>query len=527
MSQIRICVACLLVLGAASISALPAQAQPAEARFEPAQLREDFTILRSALQDAHIGLYRYARREAISAALDATERELNAPLTEPAFLSRIAQFLALIRDDHTFALPSQRYWNAHFGMAGTGDQLTGRMKVLPFFVRVAGDHLFVTHDNTRERALPAGAEILQINGRSIADILKLLDRHMPTSGQSEAFRRRHLDHYNVMQEFNYLCIYYALFVEAPDSFNLQIRKPGEPGGETIRVAGLSYAEVMRNFRERYESTNDPLFAKARPISLTFPDPGVAVLTLPSFHDWRWNRANLRYVTEIGNAFRTILARPVKNLVIDLRGNEGGSAGIGIEVLSHLAAGPFQVYQYKEMLGYRFPAYEKYMRQPRSLDNLTDSLFERTATGTYRVITTLPNETWSRPMEPAAERFTGKVYVLTDGATGSAAAQCATLIRVNRRDAIFIGEETGGDMEGPVSNSYLDLQLPNTGLRVDIPLMKKVMNLNGYPHQPGRGFIPDHEVLWTGDDIAQRRDPVLGFALNLIKNADDRAAPGGR
>lgn len=514
--------AVLLVFAGVHGSAALALGQLPEARYEPAQLREDFSLLRSALQDGHIGLYRYAGRQEVDAVFDATFSTLGAPLTETEFLARIARLLALIRDDHTFALPSQRFWDANFSTSGTPEQTASRLRVLPFFVRVAGDRLFLTHDNSSERALPAGSEILQINGKKNADILKILDRHLPTSGRSDAFRRRSLDHFNIMQEYNRLCISYALYVEAPASFELLIRRPAAASEETVRVAGLSYAEVMRNFRQRYESTNDPLFAQARPISLSFPEQKAALLSLPSFHDWQWNRQGLKYQAEIGSAFRTILEKQINHLIIDLRGNEGGSAGIGIEVLSHLATAPFQVYVQKEMLGYRFPKYEKYMRQPRSLDNLTDSLFEKTAAGTYRVNAALPNETWSRPMVPAADRYSGNLYVLIDGATGSAAAQCATIIRVNRRDAVFVGEESGGDMDGPVSNSYLDLQLPNSGIRVDIPLMKKVMHLNGYPHESGRGVIPNHAVVWSADDIAQRRDPVLGFTLGLIaKNGTPR------
>jgi hypothetical protein len=103
-------------------------------------------------------------------------------------------------------------------------------------------------------------------------------------------------------------------------------------------------------------------------------------------------------------------------------------------------------------------------------------------------------------------------VLADGATGSAAAQLATLIRVNRADAVFIGEESGGDMQGPVSGTYIALQLPHTGIRVDVPVMRKVMHLNGYRYQRGRGVIPDHAVARDQEDIIAGRDPAMSLAL---------------
>jgi hypothetical protein len=176
--------------------------------------------------------------------------------------------------------------------------------------------------------------------------------------------------------------------------------------------------------------------------------------------------------------------------------------------------PFQIYDYKEMTGYRFPELTPYLGNPKDLDHFTEDLFETPANGRVRIKTSLPDETWSRPLAPAPGRFGGRLIVLVDGATGSAAAQLATLIRVNRRDAIFVGEEVGGDMEGPVSGSYLSLILPHSKLRVEVPVLKKVLHLNGLRYERGRGVIPDHVITQTQEDIAHDIDSVLAFALQL-------------
>ena len=91
------------------------------------------------------------------------------------------------------------------------------------------------------------------------------------------------------------------------------------------------------------------------------------------------------------------------------------------------------------------------------------------------------------MQPDSNNYKNNLYVLINGATGSAASIFATLIRVNRKDAVFVGEECGGDMEGPVSGSGSDITLPNTKIRVDIPWIKRVVNLNGYKNTKGHGI----------------------------------------
>jgi hypothetical protein len=120
------------------------------------------------------------------------------------------------------------------------------------------------------------------------------------------------------------------------------------------------------------------------------------------------------------------------------------------------------------------------------------------------------------MKPVASPYAGKLYILVNGATGSAASILATLIRVNRKDAIFIGEESGGDMEGPVSGDGLSIVLPNTKLRAEVPYIKRVVNLNGYPNKKGRGIIPDHHITPTPEDLTDIKDAELNFTLKLIQ-----------
>lgn len=88
-------------------------------------------------------------------------------------------------------------------------------------------------------------------------------------------------------------------------------------------------------------------------------------------------------------------------------------------------------------------------------------------------------------QPNKNHFKGKIYVLINRASGSMASVVATFLKANER-AIFIGEESGGTMEGNTSDAYAKLQLPNTKIRVEIPLTKKVNNVD---FVKGRGVLP--------------------------------------
>ncbi|HMF71092.1 MAG TPA: S41 family peptidase, partial [Flavitalea sp.] len=229
-----------------------------------------------------------------------------------------------------------------------------------------------------------------------------------------------------------------------------------------------------------------------------------------------SRYNLSYSTEYRNDFKFIKDQNVRHLIIDLRGNEGGNLTIGMDLLKYIFTGAYRPYLYHEVNNYRFPSLYKYMNDSTAFDKFPDSLFVKVAGNTFRSDPRVKTEVWSRPMEPVTDPYTAKLYVLINGATGSAASILATLIRVNRKDAIFVGEESGGDMEGPVSGDGLSIVLPNTRLRADIPFIKRVVNLNGYPNKKGRGIIPDHHIIPTPENVVNNEDAELIFTLRLIQ-----------
>ena len=61
----------------------------------------------------------------------------------------------------------------------------------------------------------------------------------------------------------------------------------------------------------------------------------------------------------------------------------------------------------------------------------------------------------------------------------------------------------------------------------MPVLKKVLHLNGFRYERGRGVVPDHVISQTQEDIAHDRDPVLAFALQgkwkLLHGADGRTS----
>src|SRR5947209_3975326 len=90
----------ILILSISSLVASPPAADPLP-KFPPEQLVEDFRILRTALEEAHSGIYRYTPKEAMDGIFDRAEKSLNRPMDALEFYRIVAPVVAAVKCGHT------------------------------------------------------------------------------------------------------------------------------------------------------------------------------------------------------------------------------------------------------------------------------------------------------------------------------------------------------------------------------------------------------------------------------------------
>ena len=83
---------------------------------------------------------------------------------------------------------------------------------------------------------------------------------------------------------------------------------------------------------------------------------------------------------------------------------------------------------------------------------------------------------------------------------------------------FIGEEIGGAYYGNNSGDFINLTLPNTRIRIRIPIRSCMLAVSNYPFTE-RGVVPDFELKPEIEDILQGIDKDLDFAIDLIKKGN--------
>jgi len=455
----------------------------AQPNFTQSQLRADFNLFCLALKEAHPGLYRYNTQNHIDSLFTQTEKKIDHSMSQQEYYKLLLPVAVQIKCGHTKFHPDSN-WSTNF--------YYNIERVFPWRLYFQEDRAFVLGTYVDKIEAPEGSEIISINGKPISEIIKTLLPDFFSDGNNTTFKYLEMSHY--------FSAYYANLIEGPDSFLVKY-KNGEALAE-IKIPVISHSAI-----EQFEEKNNTQNSSKPPYQMEIKSIDTAVLTISSF----WMETDsLKFKKFLKNSFNTIHDKHIKNLIIDIRDNEGGMDRRGALLLSYLMDQKFDYYDRLEMTQRRKYSFANQAHKP-SFYGILRHLISKEKDGTF---------VWKhnknlREQRPKKNYFSGNVYVLINGASFSVTAEFASVAHYLKR-ATFIGEETGGGYYGNNSGTFVIVTLPNSKLNVGIPMMAYYTKVNGYPH-PDRGVIPDYEVTPSLSDILHGKDTVLEFSLKLIEN----------
>lgn len=492
----------LVLLLTALLSAAPSPAQaPAQATIPSADLLSDAAILRTAYEQLHPGLYRYNTH----AQMDAHFAALNAALSHDLSLQdayvAFSVFAAHVRCGHTYP----NFFNQPKSIASTLFESPNRV---PFYFRWLNRRMVVTQDFTPTQQLPRGTEILSIDGTPAPAILTRLLTIARADGANNAKR---IDSLQVTGDSNYEAfdIYFPLFFPPPSSnLRLSVRTPGHPTPRTITVEALTYQQRLAPIKSREASRqggSDPLFDWQ-----ILPD--AAYLRMPTWSlynsKWDWKTWLNTHLDQLA---------PTQNLILDLRGNEGG-LDVGDEILKRLpnaAAAPHlqRLVRYRTIPAGLAPYLDTWDPSFKDWGTSAVDLPKPWPTAPpvpYLALQRSGDDLPAAPVPTPATLFRGKLYVLVDSSNSSATFQFAQTIQQNHLGTL-IGEPTGGSQRGINGGAFFFLRLPHSKIELDLPL------IGTFPAtpMPDSGLTPDILVAPTIADIAAGRDAVLNRVHALL------------
>jgi hypothetical protein len=441
----------------------------ASERVPPEKLREDFRILRGALEEGHPGIYRYTPKAELDERFDQAEKALDRPMDVYEFYRIVAPVVAKIKCGHT-------------GVRVNPDVNKGKL-FLPLGVRVLDGKLYVLRDLSNDKGTLAGKAIRAINGVAADKIIQQMLAAVPGDGDVQTARLRRIGSNFVNDVIN------LLGLESPYTIGFWDAKQGSEN--TIRLDGVDAAKLQE--QRRKDSA-----------TLTFCDDGkIADLKIHRFGGTA-NGMDLRKFFQ--ESFEQIAQKKSTALILDVRDNGGGADDLGKLLLSSLIDEPFQYYDDLVLNGLDF-SFSKYASQKRALPA---DMFERQANGKYRMVKH-PNWGMQQPSKPT---FAGKVYILINGNSFSTTSEFLSHVHARTR-ATFIGEESGGGYYGNTSGPGAMLVLPNTKLQAYVPLMTYYMAVRDYK-AVSHGVVPDYPVSYTIDELLEGKDKELALALEFAR-----------
>jgi len=224
------------------------------------------------------------------------------------------------------------------------------------------------------------------------------------------------------------------------------------------------------------------------------DPSLYILRIPGFkggHGKRFHKKVLRYLNELETPNR---------LAIDLRGNGGGNAEEATTLVSMLCPEPFY-------LGISGPhQLEKKAFKLLSTNKLRRSLHRWGLMTNAEEKTKGETVSMRLKIEPHKRiQYRGPLFVLIDGYSFSAASLVSAYLKDQDR-ATFIGTETGGGQFGTNALSTPFFDLPNSGVRVRMPMWRLDQLVQG--ENVGRGVMPDVKTEWRIEDVLEGKDVDL-------------------
>jgi C-terminal processing protease CtpA/Prc len=297
-------------------------------------------------------------------------------------------------------------------------------------------------------------EILSINGVETAKLMSDISDHIVAQAHIQTYKTQHFNTYFAA------LIPYALSL--PKTFEIVVKGNSSP---------IKLHKAQKMATELYDSS---INSCSNDLCLEVLDEKTAVLTISSFNYYEWNNYPV-FKTFIDSSMNVIHHKKIKNLIIDVRYNRGGSQYPSIYLLQHLMDKPFTYYSKAEFEG------------------KTDILYGEEV------------------IYPLENRFKGKVYFLIDGNGNSTTGHFMSLVKTHNLGTI-IGEELGSNQFCTAGQTMF--RLKNTKLVVSSANNTHISTATKLPDEIG--ILPNFFVTQSIDDYSNKVDAVKNYTLKLIR-----------
>jgi len=471
------------------------QAFDPQHKYTKNQLQKDYTVFRKVLEESHPSLYWFTPKDSMDYYFEDGFRHLNDSMTETQFRNILSYVISKIHCGHTAVKYSKQY-NKYLD--------TANIKIFPLSFKVWGDSMaIVANINRKDSILKFGTMVTAIDGYSTRQLTDSFMNYISGDGNSINGKYQSLSnggafgslYRNVMGLKDQVSVTYIDSTGTEQTVSVPVFDPSLKD-TTKKMAGINRPTT----RPPKESTRSLLPFSSRYVQID-TTLSSAYMTVHTFARGNKLRSFFRQV------FRELDHRNIQHLVVDVRTNGGGDAGISTLLTRYLADKKFKLADSLYAIR-KSSHYHKYISWQPFYWSLMQFVTHKERDGLYHF--GYFERHYFHPKK--RHHFNGDVYLVTGGNSFSATTLFVKSLQ-GQQNVKVIGEETGGGAYGNSAWMIPDVTLPNTKVRFRLPKFRLVMDKNLV--KDGRGIIPDIQVSPTRETIRRGIDPKAAVIRRLI------------
>jgi len=449
-------------------------------KYPPAELQADYSLFRNILEKSHPSIYWYSTKDSMDYYFDRGFQTLRDSMTEIQFRDELAYVISKMDCGHTSVKGSKEF-NRYIDTAST--------LAFPFALKFWSDTMVITANlRRRDQILQRGTIVKSINGYTARALTDTLFNYITTDGYSTNGKYQSLStgfafanlYKNVIGLTDSFDIHYI------DSLGVESQayvKPYDFKADTMNKKTLSHGPPAKGSGKKKEKPSFYISSVNLQLDTVMKTGFMTVAT--------FDRSNhLRKFFK--NSFRVLKQNQIKNLIIDVRSNGGGDAGLSTLLTRYIADHKFKLAD--SLYTIKPPSeYKKYIQHGFWYGLLISAVTKKGKDGKlhFRYF----EKHYYSPKEK--DHYEGQVFILIGGNSFSATTLFAGDLK-GQKNVTLVGEETGGGYYGNTAWIIPDVTLPYTRLRFRLPRFRMVVSKDRIKN--GRGIMPDVWALPTADAI---------------------------
>ncbi len=451
-------------------------------KYTVSQLQSDFLMLRESMEEGHPGLYDYSTKQQMDSIFDKAYEQINREMTAYEFYQQIYSLMAEVRDGHLY-------------VSRVDSPISSESNQTSITFGLFNDTLRVHRVSGTKDLDLINKEIVAVDG---IDANRLKTEIKRIGEKERAIQDGFIENTIITESVFFYATYMNHYPLKKEGITLTFADGTERTFPFIDEKACANYQPPVKYRLR--SDRDVIYKKI--------DEKTALLDINTFYLSDMDSDSIRFF------IKDIVANRYENLIIDVRYNDGGEAEKVKELFSYLANESYQIdvdLKVNKNDTYDFFQHStNYSPETRHL--FPEYIWDEERKGYYMPKEKLP---WYQPSDSI--HFNGRVYVLTDERSFSAASVFPGLVHKYKR-GVIVGGETGSTYHRFYAHKFATVFLKNTGLTVRIPLVKCIFD---YPEDSdipwGRGVLPDYPVAFSVDELIGDRDVILDYTLHLIED----------